>query len=177
MVKKFDVAVYEIVRTYLAGELEPVRRELTLADGAVDFSTTGDHLSAQVVAQLEQYREEIIAGTRRVPRSPSGELAPPPGVAPTATVTITFDGSTCTLAGPATFRPNSAVRIEFVNTTETDAVAVVRFGYGFIGEIPAGPGRSNVGFVELTSPGPHPVECGPEFGETIVGPTLAWSSD
>jgi basic membrane lipoprotein Med (substrate-binding protein (PBP1-ABC) superfamily)/DNA-binding SARP family transcriptional activator len=178
MIKKFDVAVHEIVRTYLAGELAPVRRELTLADGAVDYSTTGGHLSAEVVAELEQFREEIIAGTREVPRSPSGSLASPPGVSTAArTVTITFDGSTCTLDGPATFTPNSAVRIEFVNTTETDAVASVRWGDEYIGEVPAGPAGSNVGFVELTSPGPHPVECGPEFGEAIVGPTLAWSSD
>ncbi len=177
MIKKFDVAVYEIVKAYLSGELAPVRRELTLADGAVDYSTTGGNLSPQVVAQLERYRDEIIAGTRHVPRSPSGALTPPPGVAPTAAVTVTFDGSTCTLDGPVTFTPNGVVRIEFVNATDTDAVVTVRYGEGFIGEVPARPGGSNVGFVALTSPAPHPVECGPEFGERISGPTLAWSSE
>ena len=177
MVKKFDVAVYEIVKAYLSGDLAPERRELTLADGAVDYSTSGDHLDPQVIAQLEQYRREIIAGTRDVPRSPSGPLDPPPGVDPTAAVSITFDGSACMVEGPATFTPNGAVRLEFVNTTETDAVASVLWGDENIGEVPAGPGDSNVGYVALTSAGPHPVACRPEFGENITGPALAWGSD
>ena len=143
MVKKFDVAVYEIVKAHLSGDLAPGRRELTLADGAVNYSTTGDHLSPQAIAQLEQYREEIIAGTREVPRSPSGDLAPPPSVSPTATVTITFDGSTCMVEGPATFTPNGAVRIEFVNTTDSDAVASLLWDGEYIVEVPAAPGRSN----------------------------------
>jgi basic membrane protein A len=177
MVKKFDFAVYEVVRAHLFGDLAPERRELTLADGAVDFSTTGGHLTSDVIAQLEHYRADIIAGARDVPRSPSGELAPPPGVAPTATVTVTFDGSTCTLEGPSTLTPNGAVRIDFVNTTATDALASVRSGDGYIGEVPAPPGGDNTGYVVLTDPGPHPIECSPGFGEVITGPALKWGPD
>ena len=177
MVKKFDVAVYETVRAYLSGDLAPGRRELTLADGAVDFSTTGGHLTSAVIAQLEGYRADIIAGTRGVPRSPSGELAPPPGVAPTATVTVTFDGSTCALESPSMLTPNGAVRIDFVNATDTDALVKVRWGDGYIAEVPAPPRGHNVGYAALTEPGPHPIECSPEFGVGITGPALAWGTD
>ena len=69
------------------------------------------------------------------------------------------------------------MRIEFVNTTETDAVVSVRWGDEYIGEVPAGPGGSNVGYVALTAAGAHPIECSPEFGEAITGPALAWESD
>ena len=174
MIKKFDVAVYEVVKAHLSGDLAPGRRELTLADGAVDYSTTGDHLSPLVIGQLEQYREEIIDGARNVPRSPSGELAPPPGVSPTATVTITFDGSACMVEGPATFTPNGALRLDFVNTSDTDAVASVLWEGEYIVEVAAGPGRSSNGYTSLTSARPHPVTCRPEFGETITGASLAW---
>ena len=112
-----------------------------------------------------------------VPRSPSGELDPPPGVAPTSDITIEFDNSVCTLDAPETFTPNGAVRIEFVNKTATDATVNVRSGDEYISELPAGPGRSNVGYVALNDAGPHQTECRPEFGEPIHGPMLQWTSD
>lgn len=133
--------------------------------------------TSELISELEQYREETIAGTRAVPRSPSGDLAPPPGVAPTATVTVTFDGSACIVEGPATFTPNGAVRLDFVNTTETDAVASVLWGDEYTVEVPAGPGASNTGYTALTAAGPHPVACRPEFGETTIGPALEWGTD
>ena len=92
-IKRFDVGVYELIRDYLDGGLEPVRRELTLADGAVGYSTTGDNLSPETIAKLEALRAEIVSGARTVPRAPSGAFRPPDAVTVTQTATVTFDGS------------------------------------------------------------------------------------
>ena len=78
--------------------------------------------------------------------------------------------------GPATFTPNGAVRIEFVNTTDSDAVASLLWDGEYIVEIPAAAGRSNTGYTSLTAAGAHPVTCRPEFGETFTGPSLAWGT-
>ena len=71
MIKRFDVAVYEMIRDYLDGGLEPASRELTLADGGVGYSTTGGHLTPETIATLEELEAEIVV--RHADRAPLAE--------------------------------------------------------------------------------------------------------
>ena len=119
MIKKFDVAVYELVHMLVDGELRPGVRILGLAEKAVGYSTTGGHLSIDTIAALERYRQEIVAGTRSCRARPTGALEPPRGVVPTTTLTVTFDGSTCRYDGPAPSSTPGMVRVEFVNTSDS----------------------------------------------------------
>ena len=170
MVKKLDVAVYELVRMLVVDELRPGVRRLGLADGAVDYSTTGGHLSDETLAALERYREEIVAGTRIVPSAPHGPLEPPAGSTVTSTLTITFDGTTCRHDAPAAIEPG-VVRVVFVNTGDADALADVSTnGFGMI-EVPAIAGEWNSGYAKLDD-GLYEVQCVSGFETTFAGPSL-----
>jgi basic membrane lipoprotein Med (substrate-binding protein (PBP1-ABC) superfamily) len=72
MLKRFDVGVRAVVEAHLQGELTAGQELiLTLADGAVGIAESGDHLDPTVVARLEEYHDEIIAGSRTVSSSPA----------------------------------------------------------------------------------------------------------
>ena len=130
MIKKFDVAVYELVHMLVDGDLRPGVSELGLAENAVGYSTTGSHLSIDTIAALERYRQEIVAGTRVVPSAPTGPLEPPLGATVTTTLTVTFDGSTCSYEGPRRLEPG-IVRVEFVNNSDRDGWLDVTRGSEF----------------------------------------------
>ena len=117
-------AVYELIRDYLDGGLELVPRELTLADGAVDYSTTGDNLSPATIATLEALRAEITSGKRTVPRAPSGPLDPPSSVTVTQTATVTFDGADCRYQGPTDLVSSDVVHVRFTN----ESTSMSQFG-------------------------------------------------
>ena len=149
-IKRFDVAVYELIRDFLDGGLEPGSRELTLADGAVGYATTGDHLSADTTATLDRLEAEIVAGTRTVSPAPSGPLRPPPSRVVDHTATVTFDGSTCRYDGPTTVEPGTIVHIELVNATaHTAAVTFLSGNDAVILDLPAPPGGKNEGYAEF----------------------------
>ena len=167
MIKKFDVAVYELVRKLVDDELRPGVRQLGLADNAVDYSTAGGHLSAATIAELERYRKEIVAGTRMVPSAPHGPLEPPAGSTVTSTLTVTFDGATCRPDAPAAIGPG-VVRVVFVNTGDADALADVSTkGFGMV-EVPAIAGESNSGYAKLDD-GLYDVQCISGFETTFAG--------
>ena len=148
-IKRLDVAVYQLIRDFLDGGLEPVRRELTLADGAVGYSTTGGHLSPETTATLDRLEAEIVAGTRTVPRSPSGPLQPPPSRAIDHSATVTFDGSTCRYDGPTTVEPGATVHVELVNTTADDAFFdILSSNDVMVLDLPAAPRGTNKGYAE-----------------------------
>ncbi len=174
-IKRLDVAVYELIRDFLDGGLEPVRRELTVADGAVGYATTGGHLSPETTATLDRLEAEIVAGTRTVPRSPSGSLQPPPSRAIDHSATVTFDGSTCRYDGPTTVAPGATVHVEMVNTTDGDAFFdILSSNDVMVLDLPAPPQGTNEGYAELPA-GSHTSWCvaaKPAGAVEVPGPDL-----
>ena len=67
MLKKVEVAVYETIKQYVeSGEVGGVE-VFDLESGGVDYSTSGDFLADDVIAQLDDLKEQIISGEITVP--------------------------------------------------------------------------------------------------------------
>jgi basic membrane lipoprotein Med (substrate-binding protein (PBP1-ABC) superfamily)/DNA-binding SARP family transcriptional activator len=171
MTKKFDVAVYELIHMLVDGELRPGAVELGLAEQGVGYSTTGGHLSAETIATLERYRQEIVSGTRVVPRAPTGALEPPLGSTPTTALTVAFDGSTCRIEAPAALE-RGIVRVEFVNSSNVDGWVDLLDDGEFSVQVPAASGTSNTGYAGIQDSRTYEVECHSGSGMSILGPTL-----
>jgi basic membrane protein A len=58
-----------IAKDLKAGEFKGGEHHYTLADGAVGFATTGDHIPADVLEKVEAAKQAIIDGTLTVPTS------------------------------------------------------------------------------------------------------------
>ena len=58
-----------IAKDLKAGEFKGGEHHYTLADGAVGFATTGDHIPADVLEKVEAAKQAIIAGELTVPTS------------------------------------------------------------------------------------------------------------
>ena len=72
MFKGFDVGIHAVVAAYDNGTLvAPGVVEVGLAEGAVGYTTTGEHLGASTIATLEQFRDEIVNGTIAVQPVPA----------------------------------------------------------------------------------------------------------
>ncbi|MCC6648123.1 MAG: BMP family ABC transporter substrate-binding protein [Polyangiaceae bacterium] len=70
MVKRVDVAVFEIIRDVTLGRFRGGLRAFGLAEGGVDWVHEGPHaagLSPELVARVEALRAEIAGGRVRVP--------------------------------------------------------------------------------------------------------------
>jgi len=161
-IKKFDVAVYELIRDYLDGGLDPVNRELTLADSAVDYSTSGDYLSPAIIATLERLRVEIVSGERVVPRAPRGPLPPPSAVIATETATVRWDGINCRYDGPMDLAPSDVLHVRFSNASDADAEFGVWTADGYpIMDVTAAPGTTTDGYGRAPA-GSHESWCGPD---------------
>jgi basic membrane protein A len=180
MVKRFDRYVYNSIKDLIEGNLVPGTKVLTLSDGALDFSTSGDHLDGDVVAALNRFKEKITSGTTRVPLAPTGRLDPPPEVEDFTITTVTYDGARCRYRGPPTFELGQTVRFDFVNATPTDAFLMVFEQSYFNGfEFPARSSDENSGFLTMGAGGRYTIRCGHEAGnfETAVkGSTLTVAS-
>jgi basic membrane lipoprotein Med (substrate-binding protein (PBP1-ABC) superfamily)/DNA-binding SARP family transcriptional activator len=170
MIKKFDVAAYELVRMLVEGELRPGVRQLGLADNAVGYSTTGGHLSAEKIAELERYRKEIIVGSRVVPSAPDGPLAVPGGSTVTTTLTVTFDGATCRHDAPGAIGRGVA-RVVFLNTGDADGSVGLSTEVGYMVEVPAIAGGTNMGYAKLDD-GRYTVQCTAGFETSVAGASL-----
>ena len=168
MIKKFDVAVYELVRHARRRRAPTGCAELGLADNAVGYSTTGGHLSTDTIAALERYREEIVAGTRLVPSAPSGTLEPPRGLVPTTTLTVTFDGAVCKYDGPGELAPGM-VRVDFVNTSDVDGSVDVLSRGELAVQVPASAATPNSGYAGLEAAADYAFVCHSGSGRTIGG--------
>jgi basic membrane protein A len=70
MVKRVDVAVYEVLRDYSRGILTPGVRRLGLAEGGVDIAYSGGFID-DIRPQIEDLRAQIIAGDVVVPSKPA----------------------------------------------------------------------------------------------------------
>jgi basic membrane protein A len=70
MIKKVDVAVFEVIQEVAEGRFRGGERELGLADDGVGYvsdANNRDLLPPEVVARLEELRAQIVAGTIVVP--------------------------------------------------------------------------------------------------------------
>ena len=72
MIKRVDVAVFETIRDVNEGDFTGGVRTFDLAANGVGYSTTGDHMSEDVIAQLEDFKQQIIDGEIEVPDTPAG---------------------------------------------------------------------------------------------------------
>jgi basic membrane protein A len=71
MVKRADVAVFDVVREARAHELRGGMRVFGLAEGGVDWVHEGPHASrlpVEVVARVEALRRDVVEGRVKVPR-------------------------------------------------------------------------------------------------------------
>jgi DNA-binding SARP family transcriptional activator len=168
MVKRFDSYVYDTIKDFVDGKIEPGIEVLTLADGALDFSTSGDHLPVEVVSAVRRFKQDIVSGTRGVPVVPTGPVDPPPEVEEFIIATVTYDGTECRYQGPQTFRPGQTVRFDFANATQAHAYLMVQTetfdGINF------GVRRSdeNSGLFTIATDSRYTIRCGPEWGNYNV---------
>jgi basic membrane protein A and related proteins len=70
MLKRVDVAVFEAIKSFTEDALEPGIRTFDLANDGVGYATSGDFLSAEIIAQLEELKQQIIDGEITVPTAP-----------------------------------------------------------------------------------------------------------
>jgi basic membrane protein A len=70
MVKRVDVAVYEVLRDYSRGIFLSGVRQFGLAEGVVDIAYTGGFID-HIRPQIEDLRAQIIAGDIVVPSKPA----------------------------------------------------------------------------------------------------------
>jgi basic membrane protein A len=70
MLKRVDVAVFEAIKAFTEGNLEAGVQTFDLANDGVGFSTSGDFLSEEIIAQLEELKASIVAGDITVPTAP-----------------------------------------------------------------------------------------------------------
>jgi basic membrane protein A len=69
MLKKVDVAVYDIIERLTTGEFTGGQQVFDLEAGGVDYSTTGGFVD-DIATELDAYKEQIIAGEIEVPTTP-----------------------------------------------------------------------------------------------------------
>jgi basic membrane protein A len=68
--KRIDTGVFEFAESVAKGKQLSGYVTYDLADGGVDFSTSNPKLSKKVVAQLNEYKQQVIAGKITVPTEP-----------------------------------------------------------------------------------------------------------
>jgi basic membrane protein A len=69
MLKKVDVAVFDAISAYAAGEFEPGITVFDLESGGVDYSRSGGFVD-DIEDQIDDFAEQIIAGEIEVPDAP-----------------------------------------------------------------------------------------------------------
>ncbi len=72
MLKQVDTAVYEITAAQAAGTFEAGNVVYDLSADGVGYSTSGDFLTDEQIATIEDYKQQIIDGAIEVPTTPEG---------------------------------------------------------------------------------------------------------
>ncbi|MGC3995942.1 MAG: BMP family ABC transporter substrate-binding protein [Propionicimonas sp.] len=67
MIKRVDTGVYYFIKSIHDGTFKGGTQVFDLKTDGVGYSTTGDHLSADTIAKLDEYKQQIIDGTITVP--------------------------------------------------------------------------------------------------------------
>jgi len=74
---RWDIAHFTLIRDFIEGTLEPGARPVTVDEGILTYSRSGDALSPGAIANLDRAIEEISRGALDVPTEPTGELLQP----------------------------------------------------------------------------------------------------
>jgi basic membrane protein A len=69
MIKKVDVAVFDFLRSFVEGKPLTGEQVYDLEDNGVAYSTSGGFID-DITDQLEEYKQQIIAGEIQVPATP-----------------------------------------------------------------------------------------------------------
>ena len=67
--KNTGAGCVDIAKSVKAGEFVGGEHHYTLADGAIDIATTGDHIPADIMEKIDAAKAAIIAGEKTVPTS------------------------------------------------------------------------------------------------------------
>ncbi|MDQ3592239.1 MAG: BMP family ABC transporter substrate-binding protein [Actinomycetota bacterium] len=67
MLKRVDTGVFEFAKGVDEGQPPSGYVTYDLASGGVDYATSGDFLSAEIISQIDDYKQQIIDGTIKVP--------------------------------------------------------------------------------------------------------------
>ena len=70
MLKRVDVAVFEAIKSFVAGDLEAGVRTFDLSNDGVGYATSGDFLTEETIAAIEELKQRIIDGDIEVPTAP-----------------------------------------------------------------------------------------------------------
>jgi basic membrane protein A len=70
MLKRVDVAVFEAIKAFSEGTLEPGVQTFDLSNDGVGYSTSGEFLSEDIITQLDELKAQIVAGDIEVPTAP-----------------------------------------------------------------------------------------------------------
>ncbi len=70
MIKRVDNAVYQIIKDQIEGNFPAGNTVYDLSVDGVGYSTTGDFLTEDQIAQIEDFKAQIIDGTIEVPTEP-----------------------------------------------------------------------------------------------------------
>jgi basic membrane protein A len=71
MIKRVDLAVYSAIESLVQDAWEPGGVQVfDLSVDGVGYATTGDHMSEDTIAQLEDFKAQIVAGDITVPTVP-----------------------------------------------------------------------------------------------------------
>ena len=74
---RWDIVHFTVIRDFVEGTLESGARRLTVDEGIITYSRSGDGLTPGAIANLDRAIEEIASGTIDVPTEPSGKLLSP----------------------------------------------------------------------------------------------------
>ena len=71
MLKRVDTAVFGAIEAFTKGEeIGGTVQEFNLANQGIDYATSGDFLSQEIIDQLEELKQQIIDGDIEVPTTP-----------------------------------------------------------------------------------------------------------
>ena len=123
VLKRMDLAMLDIMRDFVAGELTAAPRRYGLREDAVQLSSEGP--GAGDPERIDDLRRRIAAGELRVPHVPTGPTLPTPTAAfPPANGEVTFTGGACRYQGPTQYVEGTALAIEATNTSD-DVASVI----------------------------------------------------
>ena len=69
MLKKVDVATYNTIEAFCAGNFAAGQQVFDLSVDGVDYSTSGGFVD-DIADQLDEYKAQIVAGEIEVPTAP-----------------------------------------------------------------------------------------------------------
>lgn len=180
MLKRFDVAIAAATDGLLDGSIEPGRwLRLGLAEGAVGYTTSGDHLDPATIDRLDALTDDIVSGRISIDGVPDGPADTAPlAVAPDA-IDVAFDGDSCVLDRTPTMRVGVPQQFVFSNDAEwISGLMAWTVPDGFdpadgpnwdgindelVGLVDGSPGGESVLEVEPTAPGSLFVMCVDDF--------------